>query len=154
MKISIFNDIICRTPSKPMELFKNVDIDDFIDNFENDEHFIYSVFLSSPKFYHQLLDNKEKTQKIKLTLFKYFIRSCYRTIPFGSFSGIGLIKYNGNDTEVKLNSFNLKSAIDYDFFANNLEQKFILDKYFTNPTVIKNKVNSLYKYIEFKRKGK
>jgi len=70
--------------------------DQDISNLLQDLDFKEALYLSSPnllseveKYFKDTLDSKEK-EKLELSVYRYYLRSCYRCTPFGMFAGISL----------------------------------------------------------------
>lgn len=122
----------------------------------DDKFLTYSIFLSSPSLYFQLINEKNENEKLNNTLTKYISRIGYRTIPFGVFSGLGLIKTDydkNNNGKLTIKDTRTKSLLDLSLsYKRNiylLSKKNYEDCEFSvNPTVKYNK--GKYRYVDFK----
>lgn len=79
----------------PFLYFPNT-FDQDIANLLQDLDFKEALYLSSPnllpeveKYFNNTLDSKEK-EKLELSVYRYYLRACYRCTPFGMFAGISL----------------------------------------------------------------
>lgn len=157
MKISFFSYYIFRIPSYSLSKLKLLtDTKNHSYDIMNDEFLTYSIYLSSPSLYFQLIDKKSETEKLNDTLIKYISRIGYRTIPFGSFSGLGLVKseYSKNSNgELIIKNRYSKSSLDLSLlYKRNIYPSSTTNyedcKFSLNPTVKYNK--GKYRYIDFK----
>ena len=70
-----------------------------------------AIFLASKDLYDQLNfyykspDNSNKLNKVELAFYKYFVRMCTRSTPFGLFAGISQCEFDKN-TSLTLKDFN------------------------------------------------
>ncbi|UZU00164.1 lantibiotic dehydratase [Chryseobacterium fluminis] len=122
----------------------------------NDKFLTYSIYLSSPSLYFHLINEKNENEKLKNTLTKYISRIGYRTIPFGAFSGVGLIKTKydkNNDGKLTIKDKYTKSLLDLSlsykrniYLSSNTNYEDY--KFSVNPTVKYNK--GKYRYVDFK----
>ncbi|MFN4364730.1 lantibiotic dehydratase [Chryseobacterium hispalense] len=154
-----YNDIekldfyLLRTPLLPQKNINQWEEDINTESFRN------TIYLSSPDLYEQLIlwDQKklakEKADKIKKSLLKYWLRTHFRTIPFGTNAGISMGEWS-DGTEIILDK-------DQDTIYARLDMQLLHDitvrleenmhvrkvcKFFTNNTIYSTK--SKYRYIE------
>lgn len=64
------------------------------------------LYLASPEFWTELLKIGHLTDdtKIKRSFYKYWLRSCTRCTPFGTFAGSGLLHISAEETNINLGS--------------------------------------------------
>ncbi|MET3537738.1 thiopeptide-type bacteriocin biosynthesis protein [Chryseobacterium limigenitum] len=157
MKISFFSYHIFRIPAYSL-LKLNSLIEDKSNQYNviDDKFLTYSIYLSSPSLYFQLINEKNENEKLKDTLTKYISRIGYRTIPFGVFSGVGLIKTkydkNNNGKFTIIDKYT-KSLLDLSLsYKRNIylssNTNYVDCKFSVNPTVKYNK--GKYRYVDFK----
>ena len=96
--------IIVRTPLQSIESLARFDVE------KMPVFFSEAISVASPSLYNQIkkyntLSEGEK-YKIKLTLLKYWKRSCTRATPYGLFSGGNVVGIGETQTEFKINSEN------------------------------------------------
>ncbi|MGM1431261.1 lantibiotic dehydratase [Sphingobacterium lactis] len=83
-------------------------------NFDKDKVGLFNegLYLASPEYFNLYKKNKfegVKNEKFRDTLIKYWLRSCVRCTPFGTFAGNGLIKIDEKKSNLILdNSSNFK----------------------------------------------
>jgi len=170
MPDSLFTKSIMRRPLFSLDFFRNTYLSDtsfseVYQRLQEDELFIKSIKMSSDEFYHLLLqyDHKssDKKKNIEFTFYKYFSRAANRTIPFGMFSGIGLINHsesNGNETPVYKKQ--LLPKIDYEYLDRLIkeanENRVVREKltYNLNNTIYSKDSELLYIRKNFKSKIK
>lgn len=107
-----FEEYVVRTPlfsrrnfqeKANKEAFSDRELKEICD----DPVFQEAIYLASPNLYKELknwLDSEKELsssqhQKLKNTILKYYIRMSTRCTPFGLFSGVGLGKFNQEETE-------------------------------------------------------
>jgi len=148
----MINKIFLRSPSLPLTSFSN-------ENFDA-ENFLISIYLSSKELYKEQLkeDRLSKKDKRRLinTLSKYWIRSCTRATPFGTFAGANLVNLGNTESKIILNNskYHLKSVrLDSNylhFLVNELNnQKEIRDKILFFPNNSLYEIADKYRYVEF-----
>jgi len=82
------------------------------------------LYLSSPEFYHEYqrkeqLKDKER-EKLELSFNKYYLRSCVRCTPYGTFAGSSLANISSQETNIVLESnavHNRKLRLDMNYMA-------------------------------------
>ncbi|WP_288436423.1 lantibiotic dehydratase [uncultured Chryseobacterium sp.] len=154
-----YNDIeklsfyLLRTPLLPQKS---------IDQWEEDIHtesFRNTIYLSSPDLYEQLINweekklSGEKADKIKKSLLKYWLRTHFRTIPFGTNAGISKGEWSDR-TEIILDKDQDKifARLDMQLLHDitvKLEENMQVRKvchFYTNNTIYSTK--NKYRYIE------
>ncbi|MDF2933810.1 MAG: lantibiotic dehydratase [Chryseobacterium sp.] len=107
-----FEEYVIRTPLLSRRNFqekakKEVFSDGELKEICDDPVFQEAIYLASPNLYKELknwLDSEKELsssqhQKLKNTILKYYIRMGTRCTPFGLFSGVGLGKFNQEETE-------------------------------------------------------
>ncbi|WP_284460685.1 lantibiotic dehydratase, partial [Chryseobacterium sp.] len=151
--IEKLNFYLLRTPLFPQKS---------IDTWEKDinsENFRKAIYLSSPDLYEQLINwdekklSKEKADKIKKSLLKYWLRIHFRTIPFGTNAGVSMGQWDSN-TLITLDKGQDKIYARLDMqlvhdIITELEQKMFVRqicKFYTNNTIYSTK--NKYRYIE------
>lgn len=168
-----FEEYIFRTPLfSRSKFYENTDKDE-ISDVDLKEIYMHPVFqeaiyLASPYLHGELRDwlNSEKehlpkkSQKLKNSLLKYYIRMSTRSIPFGLFTGVGL----GRFAQETFNPFAKEQRLLKDNIIRDtkLDMHFLvsLSDCFTNVPTIKNQLlfysnNSIYivgntiRYIEY-----
>ncbi|REC63072.1 hypothetical protein DRF65_07540 [Chryseobacterium pennae] len=151
--IERLNFYVLRTPSFPQTNIEEWEKD------INTESFRKAIYLSSPDLYDQLIlwDEKklpkEKVDKMKKSLLKYWLRIHFRTIPFGTNAGVSMGQW-GDHTQVTLDKKQDKVHARLDMqvihdIVERLEQKIFIRqfcKFYTNNTIYSTK--NKYRYIE------
>lgn len=151
--IEKLNFYLLRTP-----LFPQKSIDTWEEDI-NSENFRKAIYLSSPDLYEQLINwdekklSKEKADKIKKSLLKYWLRIHFRTIPFGTNAGVSMGQWDSN-TLITLDKGQDKIYARLDMqlvhdIITELEQKMFVRqicKFYTNNTIYSTK--NKYRYIE------
>ncbi|KAA2239410.1 hypothetical protein F0L74_24725 [Chitinophaga agrisoli] len=92
-----YTKVLMRTPLKS---YANIQEDILL----NDDLFEEGLYLSSPEFWAEFKKYREggaKNQKLEHTALKYWIRSCMRCTPYGTFAGSMLLS-TGPGTEIIL----------------------------------------------------
>ncbi|CAI8739525.1 lantibiotic dehydratase [Chryseobacterium sp. IT-36CA2] len=151
--IEKLNFYLLRTPFLPQ---KN------IDQWEEDIHtesFRNTIYLSSPDLYEQLIHwdeqklSKEKVDKIKKSLLKYWLRTHFRTIPFGTNAGVSMGEWS-DSTHITLDKDQDKIFARLDMqllhditvkLEENMQVRKVC-KFYTNNTIYSTK--NKYRYIE------
>lgn len=82
------DSIDLRTPFFPFQNISEQDTSKLL----KDQNFRQAIYLSSPtlideieKYLNNTLDSKEK-EKLELSVYRFFLRMCYRCTPFGMFA--------------------------------------------------------------------
>ncbi|HEX8016835.1 MAG TPA: lantibiotic dehydratase, partial [Flavobacterium sp.] len=131
-----FDTIVKRVTNFSIQSFEN-NKKNIASFFANNELFQLSILTSSTVLYEDI--KKNKSDKIKASLSKYFIRAHFNPTPFGVFSSVGTLKWGeftaiNKDKTVKLN-------VKYDnlFLANEINNtitsKWHTLSYCINPTI-------------------
>ncbi|HVI43863.1 MAG TPA: lantibiotic dehydratase [Chitinophaga sp.] len=92
---SAFGNFYLRTPVYNIQKLESLPIDlgKFIEYALSDQYFMNAIKVASPVFFTEVAKLKEglvhnrNTRKIGITLYKYWLRICHRSTPFGLFSG-------------------------------------------------------------------
>lgn len=151
--IERLNFYLLRAPSFPQKKIEDWEKD------INTESFRKAIYLSSPDLYDQLIlwDEKklpkEKADKIKKSLLKYWLRIHFRTIPFGTNAGVSMGQWDHHtlitlDKERDKVYARLDMQVIHDI-VELLEQKIVIRQtctYYTNNTIYSTK--NKYRYIE------
>ncbi|MFC3755945.1 lantibiotic dehydratase [Chryseobacterium tructae] len=151
--IERLNFYVLRTPSFPQTSIEEWEKD------INTEGFRKAIYLSSPDLYDQLIlwDEKklpkEKVDKMKKSLLKYWLRIHFRTIPFGTNAGVSMGQWDDH-TLITLDKKQDKVHARLDMqvihdIVERLEQKIFIRqscKFYTNNTIYSTK--NKYRYIE------
>jgi thiopeptide-type bacteriocin biosynthesis protein len=170
MPDSLFTKSIMRRPLFSLDFFRNTYLSnpsfaEVYQRLQEDELFIKSIKMSSEEFYHLLLqyDDKspDKKKNIEITFYKYFSRAASRSIPFGMFSGIGLINHSRNDEKGSpVYKKQLLPKIDYEYLDRLIkeanENRIIREKltYSLNNTIYSKESELIYIRKNFKSKIK
>ena len=153
-----FNRFIYRTPINPYSHFNYTDSTNLSAIFQE------SLYIASPDLYAALekknFENYSKDEKLNESSYKYVSRTCFRSTPFGSFSGIG------SGTIEDRNSIRLKHVSEYKTYTR-LDMTYLcalIESLSQNPDVkskLRYKLNSSiykflddYRYIEYKIESK
>lgn len=159
MKKNIYqhlNRFILRFPTYPLDRFFSyiTDGEDLLQLFQNDELFRNAVLNASPDLYSQAksVESTDKnSEKIKLSLYKYFSRMCSRSTPFGLFAGVTVGRMAAY-TNFIINDTSIEFAFKYNnlFLYNQLHKDLKLStedvKLYSNNTLTK--LNGMYRYLE------
>lgn len=163
---SLFSSFVIRTPVYSIDFFKNLTKESLIDSDEVKEMLKKTlineaIYLASPDFYTEIQKWKtqdgypiDKSDKIKISVLKYFIRMSTRCTPFGLFAACGAGKLtNKNNIKIdKENSFYRKTRFDMQFLAN-LASELTLNPNIQNqllfyPNTSLYQLGNYYRYIE------
>lgn len=126
----LFGDkAIVRTPLFSLDyLYRILDSvdDNWILEILEDEKKLSSILINSPSFYHELLKyeklNLNEKTRIRQTLLKYVKRFTTRCIPFGFFSGVGVIEIGSSKKKhIKIKKFKSSSKIDSNYYYKRVE---------------------------------
>ncbi len=161
MTYIFFNKLIVRTPifsfNYLIRIFNSSNSDILLNELLTNKVFMHGVLISSPNLYYELNKVEIPNEKIRLTLLKYLIRSSTRCIPFGLFSGIGIL--DGKISLSEQSNIVLKEIKQHTRLDSKLSYK-ILNKiidsdeiktrlsYFPNSTLYK--IADKYRYIDYK----
>ena len=148
-------------------VFSNRPISDrsaFIDFFKKDKVFSEAIRISSESLFTNLCEfdylSEGEKERALMSLYKYYLRMCYRCTPFGIFSGgcTGKIGENTNISLKELNSF--RSYVQFDIsvlwdicihLINEVLEGKTTDanlKFYSNTTIYESL--GKYNFIEFK----
>ncbi len=132
----------------------------FILDENNSTIFKEGVYLSSPEFYYETIKQTETkpkdAEKRKLSLQKYWIRSCMRSTPYATFAGCSLAETNADTTEIilaKPSQHIRRIRVDMNYTAliiqSLLKQKEIRNqvKFFPNNSLYE--LAEVYRYAEY-----
>ena len=131
-----FDKLIKRVVSFPVESY-NSNSNDIQTFFINNDLFQLSVLTSSRSLYNDA--KKNKTEKIKSSLEKYFSRAHFNPIPFGTYSSIGCLEWADKACITKSETTLLKVDFDNLFVSKKIAT--VIDKnwkkftYYTNPSM-------------------
>ncbi len=154
------NKLILRTPRLPFNL--DFDLKDIL-SFFNTKLAKEALYLASPSLLERYEDfaagkitDQKKISRLYSALTKYYLRMHTRSTPFGLFSGVGVVDWKQEETEVVLDEqINRHTRLDMDYLCN-------LATYIERIPIIKKSLryhpnSSLYKfheslrYVEYKR---
>lgn len=131
-----FETIVKRVTNFSIQSYEN-NRNNITSFFENNELFQLSIVTSSTVLYEDI--KKNKSDKIKASLSKYFIRAHFNPTPFGVFNSVGTLKW-GKFTAINKNG-TVKLNVKYDnlFLANDINNtitsKWHTSSYCINPTI-------------------
>lgn len=98
MNYSFFNEVLLRVP---FFSFNDRLYEDKFEETMDSPYFKEALYNASPSLYRKYLDlsvikrkDKKEYYKIKSILYKYYLRSYSRNIPFGLFSGCTIGSWN------------------------------------------------------------
>lgn len=151
-----FNRFLLRFPTYSLQKFFSYikEEQDLLELFHNDKIFRSAVLNASPDLHYQARDlelTDKKSEKIKLSLYKYFSRMCSRSTPFGLFAGVTVGRVSKN-TNFVINDQDIVFSFKYNnlFLYNHLYKNVKLSKedimLYPNNTVTK--FNRKYQYVE------
>lgn len=154
MNINFFTKIFFRSPVYSLTQIEPLLNDNNESNILNDKYILYSIYLSSPNLFFQIHESSINKKNLYPTLLKYVGRIGYRTLPFGGFSGMGLIssEYTKNkNLHIIINNVKIVSQLDYstayklnNYFHNTKNEN---NTYSLNPSIIF--THGKYRYINF-----
>lgn len=146
--MNFFNQVIKRVVSFSVEsYFENKE--NIADFFSENELFQLSVLIASRSLYNDVL--KDKFEKTRIPLEKYFSRAHFNPIPFGTFSSVGSLEWGAVSELSKKEGLRLK--VDYDNLFVSEKYDEVFDEnwkdfvYYTNPSIhfLNEKKVSFYK---------
>ncbi len=149
-----FSKVLIRTPLHSLKF-----VNDKLAQDNPGELFLEGLYLSSPEFLreYQKIDGVKNAEKLKESYYKYWIRSCMRCTPYGTFAGAGLINIETNAKNLILSDpKDYKRNIRLDMnYLSVLLQSLLTDEFSRgNMNLVPN--NSLYdtidehRYVEYK----
>lgn len=147
-----------RTPFYPFNDLYEINVRNLL----TDPYFAEAIFFSSPsladeieKYFGNHLTGKE-SEKLLLSVYRFYLRAAYRCTPFGLFAGISIGKIS-DKTSINLSSqANYKKNIRLDtHFLGTVVQKILSDssirdsiKWFSNNTIYS--VHDKLRFIEYR----
>lgn len=149
---------LVRTPFFP---FQNILSEDIIKLLE-DVNFKEALNLSSPnllseveKYFNNTFESKEK-EKLELSIYRYYLRMCYRCTPFGMFAGISLGTLSDSTVlQLQANTHYKKNTRLDTHFLSSVAQEILKDsvvrnsiKWYANNTSYR--VSNKLRYIEYR----
>ena len=151
-----FNKILLRTPLMSLSSAYNFEKKD------NNTLFEDGLYIASPEFYNEYIKNKEnlnsqKSENLKLSFAKYWLRSSSRCTPFGTFAGATLIPIQkSSQNKIILNdptSHNRHIRLDMNYisdFINILLQSELVRKqilFYPNNSIYQ--IEDKIRYVEY-----
>lgn len=151
-EIRAFDTIVIRTPILPNQ-------DCSYQNFLESDIIRYALWNASPELFERL---KNGQLKEKNSLYKYYLRSIYRSTPFGLFASVSTGRL-ASSVQIELKAIQeaiLFTRLDADFYIRLAEELIEGDKtagakkiaYFPNPTIYK--IGSSFRYTSLKESTK
>lgn len=111
-----YHQLILRTPAYTSERYREADLQSLL----AEPYFKAAVYLASRMLYKELekkeFDAKMLTPNMVHTLKKYLNRMCFRPTPFGLFSGISIVHWNGVGKQTLLlndNALKVQAAVSF-----------------------------------------
>ncbi|MBC9934222.1 lantibiotic dehydratase [Chitinophaga qingshengii] len=118
MALSHTGFFLLRSPLYPVNRYRDVLQDSLQELADKNPLFLYALCIASGELLKELERflsdpasfNKKKTDKLRKSLYKYWVRACSRSTPYGLFAGCttGTV---GTDTQLQLND--MKDAYQY-----------------------------------------
>lgn len=149
-----FNTILLRCPLQSLSMAY-----DFPQHNQYPPFFIQGIYLSSPEYWREMqkddLNEKDK-KKINDSLYKYWIRSCTRSTPYGTYAGVILVDLTSQDTQIVLSNpekHSLKVRLDMNYMdrmANILSSIPAIQKqlkFYTNNSIYE--LFDEFRYVEY-----
>lgn len=158
-----FHDkVVVRCPAFSLQFLIDIlndNSEEWIEKVINNKMLLLSILISSPAFHNEILNyfdyDEDKKYKIRLSLFKYVTRIATRVIPFGLFSGMGILQIGKNqNNNLVIEKAYAPAKLDSVFvytLINKLKSNCTFSsniKYFCNNTLYPFGDNSL-RYIDF-----
>lgn len=157
MNYSFFNEVLLRVP---FFSFNDRLYEDKFEETMDSPYFKEALYNASPSLYRKYLDlsvikrkDKKEYYKIKSILYKYYLRSYSRNIPFGLFSGctIGSWNEDASDNFQFNEKHGRRTFLDYHFLYKISD--FLLNSSFINEVIVfpNNTIyvkDNYYRYIE------
>ncbi|NLR67002.1 lantibiotic dehydratase [Chitinophaga varians] len=163
MALSHTGFFLLRSPLYPVNRYRDVLEDSLQELADKNPLFLYALCIASGDLLKELERflsdpasfNKKKTDKLRKSLYKYWVRACSRSTPYGLFAGCttGTI---GADTQLLLND--MKDAyqyvrLDMDYYTricNHISQQPDISmalRYYPNNSIYK--TGDKYRYAEY-----
>lgn len=154
--------VVVRCPAFSLQFLTDIlndSSEEWVEKVINNKMILLSILISSPTFHNEILNyfdfDENKRYKTRVSLFKYITRIATRVIPFGLFSGMGILQIgeNRNNNLVIEKSYapaKLDSIFVYNLI-NKLKSNHTFSsnvKYFCNNTLYPFGDDSL-RYIDF-----
>lgn len=167
---TVLDQYVLRTPSKPLNaltvLFQDRDISDKqLKDVAGDPFFQEALFLASPLLYDTLLKwlegnlNKDKEEKLKISLLKYISRMSSRCTPFGLFAGYSLgqledhheIEINEEHQYLRYTRLDMQYLLTFSQYISTDKKLRNHFTYHLNTSIYK--TGNQYRYIEYTYPG-
>ncbi len=151
-----FNDkLVIRLPKKSSDNI-NIDENQLLSFYSADDN-LEALYLASPSLYYSLKSflsgknhDSKKTDKLFLSLYKYYVRMQTRCTPFGQFSGCGVINW-GDVSSLDKILWKKRTWLDIEVLnqiAHIIEKSFEGRKLNFYPNTTKYKLKEEIRYIE------
>lgn len=128
MKLTFHPGIIVRTPFFPLEDLFDARLEDILNN----PGFREALYIASPELAGQVFDqSREISEELKLAVWRYFNRMCFRCTPYGIFAGCGKATWS-DKTSVIRNPTHMRrrTRLDKEYFAALVKKQEIEKKLF------------------------
>ncbi|SNR23524.1 lantibiotic dehydratase [Flavobacterium sp. ov086] len=131
-----FDSVVKRVVNFPIQSYDR-NKGDMLGFFNNNEMFKLAILISSRSLYEDI--KKNKTEKVLLSLERYFLRSHFNPTPFGAFSSVGSLIWS--DITLIEKGLSTELEIDYDnSFISGIVKELSLNQqnefsYFSNPSI-------------------
>lgn len=153
-----FDAFVYRTPLMSYKhIFKLYSDETEIDRILLNKEFKEAIYLASFSLYEDVFINKRIDKSTLKAVYKYFIRICSRSTPFGLFAGCGVGFLTDQENTINIDTYKIsrKTKLDMDLLcelANLLKTEF---KYYLlfYPNSTGYIVGSFYRYIEYQYKN-
>nr|WP_295872373.1 lantibiotic dehydratase [uncultured Chitinophaga sp.] len=163
MALSHTGFFLLRSPLYPVNRYRDVLEDSLQELADKNPLFLYALCIASGDLLKELERflsdpasfNKKKTDKLRKSLYKYWVRACSRSTPYGLFAGCttGTI---GTDTQLRIND--MKEAyqyvrLDMDYYTRicyHISQQADIStalRYYPNNSIYK--TGDKYRYAEY-----
>lgn len=134
--MTFFDIIVKRVTNFPVQSYEK-NREDLHRFFKENKLFKLSVLLSSISLYNDI--EKDKTDKIKNALKKYFIRAHFNPTPFGTFNSVGTLQWNDKTHIIKKSTIHLNVKYDNTFltsvYVKDSTKDLLSRTYTLNPTI-------------------
>lgn len=163
MSLSHTGFFLLRSPLYPVSRYRDVLQGNFRELADNNPLFIYALYIASKDLLKELeryladpaAFNQKKADKLHKSLYKYWVRACTRSTPYGLFAGCttGTI---GDSTSLQLNDMQAAHQfvrLDMDYYTkicNHIQQLPEVGKvlrYYPNNSIYK--TGEKYRYAEY-----